>query len=224
MHVLRGAVLLGAEVAALGLLIRPDLPSVDWSNVSSWLKTVPPEDAVIALVRVAALATVGYLLASTALYVVASLIRVPALIRGASAITLPSLRCIVDGAVAASFAVAPVSLAFGVTPVAAQQAPAPVSAYAPVPAGDGAPSYEPTPAGGPAPLTSARVRVVQPGDSLWTIATEHLASARNVPPDEIPDGEVAPVWRAIIDLNIPTLDSGDPDLIYPGESIGLPSV
>jgi len=224
MRMLRGAALLGAEIAALALLIRLDLPSVDWSNLSSWLETVPPEDAVVALVRVAALATVGYLLASTALYVVASLTRVPALIRGASAITLPSLRRIVDGAFAASIAVAPMTLALGVEPAAAQQAPAPVNAYSPMPAGDGAPSYEPTPAGGSTPLASARMRVVQPGDSLWTIATEHLASARNAPPAEITDGDIAPVWRAIIELNVPTLASGDPDLIYPGESIRLPSV
>lgn len=218
MRAVRGAGLVSAELAALVLLLRLDLPSVDWSNLTGWLDTVAAEDAVVALVRSAALVTAGYLLTATALYLVASLTRVPALIRGASILTLPSLRRVVDGAVAATILVAPASVVFGASPAAAQPAPTSAHAYSPAPAGDGAPVYEPTPAGGPTPARPMTTHVVRPGDSLWKIAAEHVGAVRGIGSE----GEVAEVWRALVELNAPSLASGDPDLIYPGESIQLP--
>lgn len=223
LRALRGTALLGAEVGALALLLRLDLPSVDWSNVSTWLDTAAPEDAVVALVRATAIATAAYLLATTALYVVASLTRVPALIRGASLVTLPGLRRVVDGALAATIVIAPTSVAFGASPAAAQPAPVSAHAYAPSPAGDAGPIYEPTPAGSEAPAAPGVTHVVRPGDSLWTIATKHLAAARGVSADAVPQLEVAEVWRAIVNLNVSSLSSGDPNLIYPGETIQLPA-
>lgn len=220
---LRGLALVGTEVAALALLMRLDLPSVEWSALSAWLENVPPEDAVVALVRLAALVTVGYLLVSTALYVLASLTRMPALIRGASALTLPSLRRIVDGVVAAAIVVAPTSLAFGVSPAAAQPAPPPAHAYSPSPAGDVGRGYTPTPAGGTTAVTPGPTRVVQPGDSLWTIAADHLASSRGVAVDGLREADIAQHWRWLVELNASALASGDPDVIYPGESVQLPS-
>jgi nucleoid-associated protein YgaU len=224
LRALRGTAVLGVEVGALALLLRLDLPSVDWSHVSTWLETVDPEDAVVALVRAAAIATAAYLLATTALYVAASLTRVPALIRGASLVTLPGLRRVVDGALAATIVVAPTSLAFGASPVAAQSAPVIAHAYSPSPAGDTGPIYEPTPAGGEAPARPAATHVVRRGDSLWMIATEHLAAARGVPADAVPQLEVAEAWRAIVNLNVSSLSSGDPNLIYPGEIVQLPAL
>lgn len=222
LRALRGTALLGAEVGALGLLLRLDLPSVHWSSLSSWLETVAPEDAVVALVRAAALATVAYLLATTALYVVASLTRVPALIRGASAVTLPGLRRVVDGALAATIVIAPTSLAFGASPAAAQPAAVAAHAYSPSPAGDTGPIYEPTPAGGETQSAPAATHIVRRGDSLWKIATEHLAATRGVSVDVVSQLEVAEVWRAVVDLNASSLSSDDPNLIYPGETIQLP--
>lgn len=221
---LRGSALVAVELGALALLVRLDLPSIDWSAPSAWLENVPPEDAVVAVVRLAALVTVGYLLASTALYVLASLTRVPPLIRGASAITLPSLRRIVDGAVAAAIVVSPALLAFGVSPAAAQAAPISAHVYSPSPAGDPAPGYTPTPAGGPTTRQPESVYVVRPGESLWTIAADHVATTRGVSAGDISDDDVAELWRALIELNSSSISSGDPDLIYPGESIRLPTI
>jgi nucleoid-associated protein YgaU len=34
--------------------------------------------------------------------------------------------------------------------------------------------------------------------------------------------EVEPLWRTVIDANRQRLRSGDPDLIYPGETILIP--
>lgn len=223
LRALRGTALLGAEVGAIALLLRLDVPSIQWSSLSTWLDTVAPEDAVVALVRAVAISTAGYLLATTALYVVASLTRVPALIRGASVVTLPGLRRVVDGAFTAAIVIAPTSLAFGASPAAAQPAPVSAHAYSPSPAGDAGPTYEPTPAGGETPVAPT-THVVRQGDSLWMIATEHLAAARGVPANAVPQLEVAEAWRAIVNLNVSSLSSGDPNLIYPGEIVQLPAL
>ena len=55
--------------------------------------------------------------------------------------------------------------------------------------------------------------VVVKGDSLWKISERHLPD-RSAP--------VAGYWLKLIERNAPSLRSGDPDLIYPGEIIELP--
>ncbi len=64
-------------------------------------------------------------------------------------------------------------------------------------------------------------RVVAAGDNLWTIAADHLGRAMDHHPDET---ETARYWRLVIETNRPTLRSGDPNLIYPGEVIQLPAL
>lgn len=59
--------------------------------------------------------------------------------------------------------------------------------------------------------------VVVKGDHLWKISARHLGP-------EASNGDVAPYWREVIDVNTPRLRSGDPDLIYPGEVVELPTV
>ena len=54
-----------------------------------------------------------------------------------------------------------------------------------------------------------------PGDNLWTIARGALGGTAA-------DAEVAPYWNALIAANRSRLRSGDPNLIYPGEVLGLP--
>ena len=68
----------------------------------------------------------------------------------------------------------------------------------------------------PTAVTVETVTVVK-GDHLWKISARHLES-------EAPDAAIAPYWRTVIDVNTPTLRSGDPDLIYPGEVIEMPDV
>jgi nucleoid-associated protein YgaU len=36
--------------------------------------------------------------------------------------------------------------------------------------------------------------------------------------------EISPYWRVVIETNREGLRSGDPDLIYPGETVVLPPV
>lgn len=220
---LRGTALVAVEVGALLLLLRIDLPSVDWTEPAAWLERVPPEDAVIALVRLAALATVGYLIVTTSLYVLATLTRVPALIRGIRFLTLPSVRRLVDGALAAALVASPASLAFGTTPASAQAAPTAAHAYVPVAAGDTDAGYTPTPATESPSTPSASVYVVRPGDNLWTIAAHRLAALRASPAENISDDDIADFWRTLVELNASSLASGKPDVIYVGETLRLPS-
>jgi hypothetical protein len=63
--------------------------------------------------------------------------------------------------------------------------------------------------------------VVVEGDNLWTIAASHLASVHGRP---AADDDVAAYWMQVCDLNRSRLQSGDVNLVFPGEHIGLPPV
>ena len=61
---------------------------------------------------------------------------------------------------------------------------------------------------------------VRPGDHLWSIAEDVLTqrTGRAI----VPDHEIAPFWRTLIEANRDSLRSGNPDLIYPGEVLTIP--
>ena len=63
--------------------------------------------------------------------------------------------------------------------------------------------------------------VVESGDHLWKISDRHLQATMGHNPTS---REILPYWRKVIETNRPTLRSGDPDLIYPGEVVRLPAV
>ena len=103
--------------------------------------------------------------------------------------------------------------------------PAPSSTSPPAPA---RPGYTPAPAGRPAPSPTGRAeaglhRVVE-GDNLWTIARDHLASVTRRRAGDLSEREIARYWLDVVDANRATLRSGDPDVIFPGETIKLPPV
>ena len=62
--------------------------------------------------------------------------------------------------------------------------------------------------------------VVEPGDHLWKISASHLEEVLERPAEP---AEIDPYWRVVIETNRALLKSGDPDLIYPGEVITLPT-
>jgi hypothetical protein len=120
-------------------------------DLGPWLLHSPVEDVLGAVLRMVALLVAWWLLASTALYLAASLTRVPALIRSVEWLTLPLVRQVADRAVAVALAT---SIA-GATPAVAgtlmvRRAPGTVAAAATTttapPSGDG---YVPQPAGPP---------------------------------------------------------------------------
>lgn len=83
-----------------------------------------------------------------------------------------------------------------------------------------APPAEPVVMAAPAPL-APDVVPVRPGDSLWSIAEDALSVVGGPPPTE---GDVARYWIQLIDLNRAALvDPSNPDLIYPGHVVQLPS-
>lgn len=80
------------------------------------------------------------------------------------------------------------------------------------------PARSTRPTAGSARRTS-RVHMVQPGDNLWRIAESELARAAGRAPN---DSQIAAYWQRVIAANRPTLRSGDPSLIFPGEIVTLP--
>ena len=61
--------------------------------------------------------------------------------------------------------------------------------------------------------------LVGPGDHFWAIARGHLQMVLGGPPRT---AQVAQYWQELIEANREVIRSGDPDLIYPGELLGLP--
>lgn len=75
--------------------------------------------------------------------------------------------------------------------------------------------YAPIEVGDPLPGTV----VVKSGDHIWKISKESLGEKLHREPR---NGEVHPYWLETIEINLDSLRSGDPDLIYPGEELLLP--
>ena len=257
-------VLLVAEIAAVAGLHR--LGSVDglgvpWGSLGTWVRTAPPEEVVGALLCAGALGLASWLLLSTVLCVAAGLAGAPRAVRVLAATALPSVRRLVQRAVAVTVVA---GSAIGVRPALADPPPTGTPDSQPVLAIDhrGArpatstptstrpastptarsgrsgglesvpttPSPAPPPATAPAPepaptaSTVGASYVVGPGDSLWSIAATHLARRTGRAPADVADVEVAPYWVAVVAANRDRLQSGDPNLIYPGEALELPPV
>jgi hypothetical protein len=129
--------LLVLEVAAvLGLHRLGRIPAlrIPWGDfgrqLGPWLAQSPVEQVLGAVLRNIALVAAWWLLASTGLYLLASLARAPALIRGAARVTLPAVRRAADGAVAVALATsllsATTTAAVAATPTGRRGPPAPV--------------------------------------------------------------------------------------------------
>ncbi len=194
------------------------------------------EDAVASGLRYVALGLAYWMALSTVAYLAARLTRAPAAIRAAGLITLPAVRRIVDRTMA-------VGLTFGIltTPLTAvaqettDTAPAVEQVFLPPPAGfypppvttDGdtvivppSATLEPSdalPSEADAPPADDE-HVVVAGENLWSIAADRVGLGTNSPSN----AEIAGYWRSLIEANRTVLISGDPDLIYPGETLVLP--
>jgi hypothetical protein len=169
--------LLGLEVAAVAGLHRLGrLPAlrIPWERPLPWLLDSPVQNVLGSLLRMVVLVMAYWLLASTVLYLLASLSHLPAAVRAVGWLTLPLVRRVADHAVAVTLAT---SMVGGGTlasagpavaapgrdggagpparrPVAAAPAPAPAprpwAAAQPTTTGQDAPappSYKPRPAG-----------------------------------------------------------------------------
>jgi uncharacterized membrane protein YgcG len=99
--------LLGLELAAVaGLhwLGRIEGLRIGWDKPVPWLLSSPVQDVLGALLRTVGLVMAYWLLASTLLYLLASLTRLPAAVRAVGWATLPVVRRVADHAVAVTLA------------------------------------------------------------------------------------------------------------------------
>jgi len=241
----------GAAIVALHGIGSQSWLQVPWNDLPAWIEMAPLEDVVAALLRSVALSIAYWITASTAIYTTARLTRIPALIRATGRTTLPQVRRVVDRAIAVTVTTAalsaPLAPALGadiaepapaatepiVYQISDQGVPTPLNLETPdptfiVPPGVEGAGYTPNPAGGvtlgvdaAAPTESVVYEVVS-GDNLWTISSRHLKAAN--PNREVDAAEIAVYWRRVIEINTPTLQSGDANLIYPGESVVLPAI
>ncbi len=240
-RITRLAAVVGLEASALIWLLQlGKLPwlRIDWSNLGTWLRVTPAEHALAAMVWLFALGCAIWLAVSTLLYLAARASRVPALIRSIGWMTLPAVRKVSEGALAALL----VTSTIAAPPVRAQ-APSPVVVVvdeggallppgfvrlgseiieeAGPQAGTGVPPL-PTLPGQANPVTPGPAPVlvtVQTGDNLWAMSRRRLTDVLDRHPT---NQEIAPYWRQVITHNQPNLISGDPDLIYAGEVIEMP--
>ena len=174
----------------LGLLtLRPSWVVIDWSDPVGWLSAAPPDEAVAALLRsVAALLTGSQIVALTFVGLFA--------LTGHSRLERAACRMLVP-----VFRVAgPIALVAGTAlPAAAMEARIPITPPAVTLVSDlGEPGV---------PIGTV---VVRPGDSMWTIAEDHV------------EGDPGEYWRQVVDLNRQRFE--DVDVIHPGETVLLPPV
>lgn len=216
---------LSAAAAALVAAGRGALAGPDVTHPSSWAAWASgrdPVDAAIALLRTGLLVVTLYLLAVTALGLLARAAALPRLVTGLDIAGGPLVRRVLTGAAGAGLALA--TLTPGVA--AAQAATPPPTAMMRL-------LDEPPPATtttttttivAPPPTTPppglAREVVVAPGDSFWSIARRHVAGQIGREPTE---REIATYWRKLINANTERLAvAGNADLIYPGQTFRLP--
>lgn len=233
-------IVLSALVAATYLLHRlePTFPA-------SALGEGSLEVALGSAARLLGLAIAYWLLASTVLYSLASLARLPRALRAISPLTWRPLRRLIDGGLASTVAIAmalpaPATVVPGYVPVPASDPPTETtSTTLSIESTIGTPTtavisppvdilYLPIePVTVPVPVSAAdrgtaesEHVVVMPGDNMWLLAERRLGEMLG---RQAADHEVAPYWLAVIGANRDRVRSGDPDLIFPGEVLVLPA-
>lgn len=240
--------LLGFELGAIAILHRVGSYSwlqVPFNDLGTWMERTTAEDALTALLRLVALALAYWLAGSTVLYILASASRIPTAIRAVEWATLPAVRRTVDRVAALSLVAATVGSPLA--PAVATEPPAvvydveegvPLPRIVPIPTREVAdvPRYIPTPAGtgssaasiaAPIVVVAAAANVigssyqVVDGDNLWTIAARIVSESIGETPD---NASIATYWRLLVSENANGLWSGDPDMIYPGETLVTPAV
>lgn len=240
-------------VAGLHLLARVDGFAIDWSDPVGWIAASAFEDLVGAVVLLSALVLAYWLVVSTVAYALATASGRPGLIRGVHWATLPPIRRMASRAVALSLAASAVAAPIvpaianlaGSERVIVEIGPDGqlVPPGTPASSDDGADElrgFVLPPHLGPAPLpgagpedtpalsdvlldgTVAHTVVVRRGDHMWSISEAHLEQVTGRA--DLGEHEVARYWVRVIAENRSRIKSGDPDLIYPGETLVLPPV
>ena len=226
--------LVAAEAVAVVALYRLGrsagfaLPAHD---LGRWLRTAPTEVLVAASSRLAGLALASWLLATTVVSATARLVPAWRTVRAFDLATPAAVRRFLDrtlvvglgaslaiGGVRPASATSRSSVAVVARSVVATTSPdRPVPRVPPAPRTPTPPRRTAAPRASPPVASGTRAGsvVVRPGDNLWLIAQRAVGSDR--------PALVAPYWRAVVAANAPRLRSHDPNLIYPGERVVLPT-
>lgn len=228
------------QVSGRGSLASPPLAHPDrWH---AWLGGRDPVVAAFALLRVAGVAAVWYLVAVTVVGLLLRLVGAVRMAAVADRLTIAPVQRMLAGTVSLGLAASGVVGVIGPAarlPVAAaaQSAPPPATAVAPgtVTMHQLAPA-DPTPVPVPAPTSasaSASPEVapvpgrsvdrwtVAPGQCFWSIAESVLSTHLGRSPT---DAEIVPYWERLIDANRAELAQRDnADLIFPGQVFAVPS-
>lgn len=216
-----------AVLAALGALLLSGQSALTWPPLTTpgewqqWFAEREPAEAFIALVRLAALVSCWYVLAATGAGVVARTVGARSLVRVTDAVSLPSVRAVVQWVVSAGLTA---STALTASPAVAARPASPAITMTRLP--DSAPTVPVDPAAAgvapspPPPPPPATMWNVRPGQSLWTIARDVESTRRG---RQATDLEVSAYWRALIAANRDLLaESANPHLVFPGQAFRLP--
>lgn len=221
-------VIVGFTALGRGLLAGPPLNPAGWA---AWAAGRAPELALFALLRLAVLGMAWYLLAVTAVGVLARLTRLRSLVSAADVVTLPAVRRLLHATLGATLAAGSL-VGSGAAALAAPAAAPAVEVMTPLPS---QPSLvpviqpaTPSPPGAPwvgqqaepSPPPAAREWRVEPGQSFWSMAEQVLTQAWDRAPT---DDEIEPYWRSLVEHNRDALaDADNPDLIYPDQVFTVP--
>lgn len=226
------------------------LAPTDWVNFPVWVRFTPLDQMVVAGARTLSLGLAYWLLVSSLLLGLGTVARLPALIRSVEWATLPVVRTSARRIVAFTMATATTApVGFLITPTtltshasviheddaATDPGDRGTSGVSLAPTGlivpTGATVDAPRSVSGSVPTPRlAQLRFspkegtyeVRSGDSLWSIAEDVIDP---VPPSGTTGEETtASYWVRLVDLNRDRLRSDNPDLIYPGEIVELPSL
>jgi hypothetical protein len=223
---------------------------VKWTDLLS--SSTRADDAIASGLRLVTLIIAYWLALSTMAYIAARISALPSAISAARWTTMPVIRKAVDQALALSLTVgtlvapAPALAHTSTTPPPVEEEYVPVAAgfsgateplvgvddQIIIPPGAMVPPPKPAlpdvsttdPTTIPTHLLFERMgksHVVRDGDSLWSIAAAHLETSGISNPTE---SIVAAYWMEILSANLGSIRSGDPDLIFPGETVALPPI
>ncbi len=219
--------------AGQGSLAAP--PIGDPERWAAWLDARGPVAGGFAVLRLAALGALWYVVAAGVIGAALRLIGAVALVRLADRVTIAPVRRMLAGTMTLGLAVS------GVVAVAAPALRAPVFAAAQTAGSSTTSTPSPAPAAvtmhllGPADVAPAKPLVpvpevqaisgdrwtVRPGECFWTIAERVLTDRQGRPPT---DAEIVPYWQRLIEANRNELAHRDnPDLIFPGQVFAIPS-
>ena len=203
---------------------------VDWAHFARWADQVPTADLVVGVGRVVVMVIVGWLAITTSLYVLASFTRVRALISLTGFFTPGRVKRLAERAAVVGLSlgvVAPSATAFAQEPAGGwAKAPTAVTATVLVTAVDTPTAVDPVviPAAVAPTAELAGRWVVAKGDNFWGIAAATIAQTTGRDVEDVPDEEITPYWRQLVDeaMESGAVSSGDPNLIFPGEVEALP--